>query len=51
VLIDNPDILTLLEITIICLDVESAAELWLSLNLKHEHWDGVAKALNTLLPA
>jgi hypothetical protein len=40
--IHNPDIMTLLEITIIRLDVESAAELWLSLNLKHEQWDGVA---------
>lgn len=31
--------------------VESATELWLSINVTGRQWDAIAKALNTLLPA
>jgi hypothetical protein len=46
----TPDISAKLNIAILRLDVESAAELWLTLQLKHDQWDGIAKGLNTLMP-
>jgi hypothetical protein len=48
--VHTPDISAKLNIAILRLDVESAAELWLTLQLKHDQWDGIAKGLNTLMP-
>jgi hypothetical protein len=46
----DPVIAAKLNVALLWLDVESASELWLSLNLKHHQWDGLARDLNTLLP-
>jgi hypothetical protein len=48
--VHTPDISAKLNIAILQLDVESMAELWLILQLKHDQWDGIAKGLNTLMP-
>jgi hypothetical protein len=48
--VHTPDISALLNIAILRLDVESAAELCLTLQLRHDQWDGLAKGLNTLMP-
>jgi hypothetical protein len=48
--VHTPDISAKLNIVILRLDVESAAELWLTLQLKHDQWDGIAMGLNTLMP-
>jgi hypothetical protein len=48
--VHTPDISALLNIAILRLDVESAAKLWLTLQLRHDQWDGLAKGLNTLMP-
>jgi hypothetical protein len=48
--VHTPDISALLNIATLRLHVESAAELWLTMQLRHDQWDGLAKGLNTLMP-
>jgi hypothetical protein len=50
-LLSKPHIAAGLDIALLRLDIESATELWLSLNIRHRQWDALAKALNALLPA
>jgi hypothetical protein len=50
-LLSKPHIAADLDIALLRLDIESATELWLSLNIRYRQWDALAKALNALLPA
>jgi hypothetical protein len=46
----KPDVASKLRITLLRLDIESASELRLSMNIRHRQWDAVAQAENALLP-
>jgi hypothetical protein len=46
----NPDTAANLKAVTIKLDVASAAELWLSMHIKQDQWDDMAKALNSRMP-
>ena len=46
----DPEIRDKLAIALIRLDVPSAVSLWLTLAVKNEQWNAMAKALNALLP-
>jgi hypothetical protein len=50
-LLSKPHIAADLDIALLRLDIESATELWLSLNIRYRQWDALAKALNALLLA
>jgi hypothetical protein len=47
----NPDTAANLKAVTIKLDVANAAELWMSMHIKHEQWDDMAKALNSRMPS
>jgi hypothetical protein len=50
ILVQRPEIASMLGVAVPRLDVESATELWLSQNIRYRQWDAVAKAINALLP-
>lgn len=46
----EPEIRRKLSVALVRMDVPSAVALWLTLAVKNEAWDDMAKALNVLLP-
>jgi hypothetical protein len=45
----EPEVAWALDVCIVRLDIESAADLWLSLRVKHSQWDQLAAELNKQL--
>jgi hypothetical protein len=45
--LEEPEVASALDVRIVRLDIESAADMWLSLRVKHSQWDQLTAELST----